>query len=759
MLSDSSGNYSFKNISEGAYLITVSFAGMETQFTKRIEIHRRENGVNNEAIYLRYKNVNLKDVTVTVKKPMIEQKADRMVINVKNSITDAGGTALEVLGKSPGVTVDRQTNSIAINGKSGVSVMINGKLTYMPADALVQFLSGIPAGNIERIELVTMPPAKYDASGNGGYINIVLINNPFTGLNGSYFLTAGYGKRELGAAGMNFNYRSSRINLFGNYSFDHSHTIQTSTAFTQFTREGNTITNNTFSNRDAIQQVQNARIGVDCQLNPSTIIGALLSGYNSRWSMIAYNGATISKNGAPDTTISFVDNPEINLWQNIMANINFQHSFEPHKVLYIDANYIYYKDNNPNTYSADYYDHSKDFLFHEDIRGTKLTPIYFRVLSADYSAPFSEKITMESGAKISFSKFNNDVTVEKLTQGVWIPDTGLSANYLLNEDIGAVYTSFTMNVNNKIILTAGLRYEYTNSNLGTAKTPNIVERQYGELFPTFYISDKFSKDNSISFSYNRRITRPAFNDLAPFTIFFDPKTFYSGNPALQPAIANTLQVGYGFKNYSITISFTDEANAIDNFYFQPQRVDTVSGIVYLSSRNFNYQQYLTAGFSLPFNVTKWWSMQNNISLNWRKISTSFDKAPVLLQYFDYSLNSTQRFILPWDFSVELTGLYSSATYLGTAKREPFYQLDAGLQKKFPNNRDILRFAANDILNSGADYRFGETLPVSGVIVNRNFNFQLVAYRLTFTHSFGNSTLKGKRERTTGAEDELRRVHN
>ena len=134
--------------------------------------------------------VKLQDVKVEAKKPMFEQKIDRMVINVKNSITDAGGTALDVLYKSPGVTVNMQNNTIAINGKNGVVVMINGKISYMSMESLVQLLAGISASNIEKIELITTPPAKYDAEGNAGYINIVLINNPYQGANGSYFISA-----------------------------------------------------------------------------------------------------------------------------------------------------------------------------------------------------------------------------------------------------------------------------------------------------------------------------------------------------------------------------------------------------------------------------------------------------------------------------------------------------------------------------------------------------------------------------------------
>ena len=366
---------------------------------------------------------------------------------------------------------------------------------------------------------------------------------------------------------------------------------------------------------------------------------------------------------------------------------------------------------------------------------------------------------METGAKISFSRFNNDVSVEKLNQGLWVQDSSFSANYLLKENIAAAYTSFNLSLNSNFSITAGLRYEYTISNLGTLKMANIVDRKYAELFPTILISKKFNQNNGVSLSYSRRITRPSFNDLAPFTVFFDPKTFYSGNPALQPAIANTIQAGYNFKNYNFTISFTHEINTIDNFYFQTQKVDSVSGIVYLSARNFDYEQYLTAGFSLPFTVSSWWKMQNNLNGDWRRVSTAFGKIPLRWEYFAYNLNSTQYFSFPKDFSFEVTGFYSSASYLGTAKREPYFQLDAGLQKKLANKKDILRFSATDIFNSGGDYRFGEILPGTGAIVNRSFNFGLVAYRLTYTHNFGNNALKGKRDRATGAEDELKRVHN
>ena len=333
----------------------------------------------------------------------------------------------------------------------------------------------------------------------------------------------------------------------------------------------------------------------------------------------------------------------------------------------------------------------------------------------------------------------------------------LTANYLLNENIAAAYSSFTFNLNPKTTIKAGLRYEYTTSNLGSTQTANIVDRKYGELFPTFYISQKLNEDNSVNFSYSRRITRPTFNDLAPFTIFFDPKTFFTGNPALQPAIANSIQASYLVKKLIFSISYTNEKNTIEGF--QTQRIDTITNMLYLTARNFNSEQFATASFSLPIVVTKHWNMQNNINIDWRQINTSYNNLPVRITVFDYNINTTQRFTLPKDFTFEVTGFYYSTGYWGTSKTDPIYQVDAGIQKKFKNNKDILRFTANDMFNSGTTFKYVEKLPISGTYISGSFNFGMLAYKLTFTHNFGNNTLKEKRNRLTHAEDELNRVRN
>lgn len=756
VISDENGKYEFYDIKVGKYIIAATFTGMNEVYSPLLEILPGEKSIDAGELILNNTPVKLIEITVPVTKPIFEQKIDRIVINVKNSIIDLGGTALDILQKTPGVTVNRQDNSISVNGKSGVVVMINGKISYMPMDALVQFLSGINAANIEKIELITTPPAKYDAAGNAGFINIVLVNNPNQGVNGSYFLSGGYGKRELYSAGGNINYRTERVNLFGSYNFNHEHIIQTGKGFSQEINGADIITNNSFSKRDVIRQVHNIRLGIDYQLDSTNVIGALVSGYNTHSALTANNGATEASNNVLDTTISTI-NTATNRWQNLLANINFQHTFRPGKALYLDANYIYYRNDNPNEYANQYYKGSDQYLFTQDIQSAKATPIIFQVYAIDYTTPFGKNINMETGAKLSLSRLKNNVNVQTMQGGNWISDPNLSADYLLNENIASAYASFNINLNSKTTLKTGLRYEFTKTNLSTTSTPNLINRNYGNLFPTFFLSRQINDDNSINFSYSLRITRPTYNDLAPFTIFYDPKRLFTGNPTLKPATANNLQVSYIFKSYIFSLSYTYENNTIEPF--QTEKIDPITNIVYTSVENFTYEQFVTANLLLPFSITKWWSIENNVNVNWKQLNTIYSNGPFRLQAFDMDINSTQHFILARNLSMELTGFYSTASYIGTQRLQPIYQVDAGLQKKFSNTKDALRFSANDIFNTGTDYRLTENLPIPNTFIKGSLNYGRVAFKLNWTHNFGKKELKVKRNRSTGAEEELRRVHD
>ncbi|MGC4100763.1 outer membrane beta-barrel protein [Ferruginibacter sp.] len=744
-----SGNFMLDNIPPGQYLLSISFAGFKTFYKNSIGISNKD--VDAGSCKLVKDAVELSAVTTVSRKPMFEQKIDRMVINVKNSITSAGGTALEVLEKSPGVMVNRQTNAISMNGKDGVVVMINGKISRMPADAVIQMLSGMNASNIERIELITTPPANFDAEGNAGFINIVLVSNPNKGLNGSYSLTMGYGNGYSPAGAVNFNYRNKKINLFGDYAFTWQNPEQDWNFFHRLSNQGVITDNNTDTRRHTQTGEHIAHLGLDIQLSPKTIIGGIIGGYDSKWTMTANNTLSVVKNNVPDTSV-YIVNEELNQWKHFMANINFSHQIKEGENITADLDYLYYKDNNPNTYTNQYFNGNGTALGQEYTRSSKLTPFTIWVGKVDYNKKINEKLHAEAGVKLALSEFTNDVAVETLKQSNWVADSSLTSKYSLKEDIAAAYTAFSITASAKTSIKLGLRYEYTSSNLGSIKQKNIIDRKYGRFFPSIFVTQKVDDNNSFNFSYSRRITRPTFRDMAPFVIFIDPYTFFSGNSGLQPAFSNVFKVDYMLKSFVFSVSYTKENETIANF--QP-KISKDNKQIY-AAENLDNIKTLNLSISLPFTVTKWWNMQNNLQGTWQQLNAVYDKGPFRVEQKNFGFNSSQNFTLPRNYSMELSGFYQSKGLFGAAVTKSMALVNFGVQKKFKDNKSKLRAAVDNIFN-GYKLRAVTDIPSENVYNTVYLTFSFRTYKLTYTYNFGNNKLKDKRNRGTASDEEQGRV--
>ncbi|MEP7372096.1 MAG: TonB-dependent receptor [Chitinophagaceae bacterium] len=745
------GTFSFENVKAGPYLLMISSIGFSNEYLPSILITPAQNDLALNVIQLREEAVELQQVSVQSRRPLLEQKIDRLVINVKNSITSAGSTALDVLERSPGVIVNRQANSISMSGKEGVMVMINGKINYMPVSALVQMLSGMNAGNIDRIELITTPPANLDAQGNAGYINIVLITNPDFGFSGTFSATMGYGDGAAPATNINFNYRKNKVNLFGDYSFSMDKRKPFFSNYRRVLDQGDIKEAYTETDRFPTRQNHNARLGLDYQLSKRTIIGVLASAYINRYQMHESVNNDNYKNLQPDTLV-ITNNNEINNWRHIMGNINLQHAINSGETISFDIDYLFYHNKQPFTYNNNYYNEQHQLLFTENVRTSKKTPIRFWVGKLDYTRKLSQKIAMEAGVKFTFSRFDNDVSVERSKTGNWQIDPDYTSNATLKENISAAYLAYNINPNGKTTLKLGLRYEYINSNLGTVTLKNIVDRHYGKLFPSFFISRKINDDQTINFSYVRRINRPTFNDMAPFIFFFDPNTFFSGNPALQPSISETVKTDFSFKKMLFSLSYSYDDNSIAIFQ---TRIDPKTNKQIIFSENLNYLQTVSTVLALPFNINKWWSMQNNIIGTWQQVSTTYNNVPLKVRLVNLNIRTTQNFQLPKNYSLELTAFYQSASIFGRYKIAPYGEVDLGLQKKFKHNNERLRLAATDIFST---FKFVWRTNTDAENFSKTIlQFSKATVSLTYSRSFGRNSVKATRTRTTGSADERGRV--
>lgn len=480
----------------------------------------------------------------------------------------------------------------------------------------------------------------------------------------------------------------------------------------------------------------------------------LLSAFERHYTQAEHNISKILTNGILDTTIHH-DNSELNNMYNYGINLNLQHDFNETNKLLLNADYIYYYQNQPVNYSSSYYDDEDKFVYSHMFKSGKKTPMHFWVFAGDYSGKLIKNVTIETGAKQTSSAFDNDVGFENLIQNVWVKDDSLSARYKLKEDYTAAYASFNVTVNTATEIKAGLRYEHTNSNLGTVITKNIVDRHYGNLFPSFFVTHKLSEKSTVDFSYSRRITRPTFNDLAPFTYYANANTLLTGNPSLQPSLSNNFKTDYTYKQYLFSLSYSIEENAITQF--QPH-TDSINNKLIMSAENLINQKTLSLVIAVPVTITKWWSMQVSPTGLWQQSNALYKGSKVSIEQANISVNANMRFTLPKNFSAEVTGQYQSAQLYGLYHVKPSGSLDVGIKKKLPRKLGSLTLNGTNILNTNI-VRFSTNLPEQNLVNNLEIRFFVPTVRLTYLLNFGNNELKQKRERTTGAEDESGRVRN
>lgn len=749
ILTNETGIYNFENITSGKYFIEVTSAGLQKGTSEAFETTGRQE-VNLQAIKLLSASKQLEEIRVHAKKPPFEQKIDRLVINVKNSITSSGATALEILERSPGVIVDWYSNTISMAGKQGVVIMINGKRSNMPPSAVIQMLSGMNAGGIDKIELLTTPPSNYDAEGGAGFINIVLAQDPSYGTTGTLALSGGYGKGETSSAQLTLQHRKGRVNLFGDYSFSRVNQQQVWYNYRKVLLNNHVYETSLNTDRDPTQRNHNIRLGFDYKAAKRTTLGGLLAAYDNRWSMEAVNTVSYLKNGKEDTSLS-IHNTEINRWRHLMSNVHVQHGLGNDSRLEVDMDYLFYANHNPTDYRNIFYNSNRHVVNEEKAQSRKHTPVTIRTVKADYFQKLGNRVQMEAGAKNTLSLFSNTISVAHLRKQQWQTDTALTAVYRLKENVAAGYALLNMTLQDNVTVKAGLRYEYTYSNLQSNKQKNIVNRQYGNFFPSFFLNYKPGVGQNLAFSYSRRINRPGFNDMAPFVIFLDPTTYFSGNPALQPSITDAVKTDYSFRRMMVSLSYSHEANAIASWQ---SRVDSLNK-QFIAAENFKSINTVSATATLPVTVNKVWSMQNSMLGMLQQVNTEY-KSAVQLNRPSFQLNTSQTLQFGKGIAMELSGYYRSKTLTGTYVMKPRGIVNFGIQKKVNKGNGTLGITVNDIFVTN-QWRSYIDLPEQNLLVKTDYLMSQRTFRINYTLKFGKAELKPAPRRLTGSEEEQRRM--
>ncbi|MCM4155331.1 outer membrane beta-barrel family protein [Gramella sp. AN32] len=744
---DEEGTFELKLDKDFNGFLRVSSLGYETREIKVVS------GKNNYNFQLPVAMNQLEDVTVSFRQQLFEKRPDRLIVNVQNTVSAAGGTALEILEKSPGVGIDRQNSGISLNGKQGVQVLINGKLSRLPASAVIQMLNGMSSENIENIELITNPPAKYEASG-AALININLLENEFSGTNGSYGGHLAYND-DMGY-GLNFslNNRAGKWNSFINYNSSLSQNKNEWYSLNRLNTNGEILINEALLDRHASQFNHNLRLGTSYSLNDRTDLNVLLAGFNNKWKTNDTNRGLIEI--TRDSTLSFTgDIDEKNHWKHGMVGLGMDHRFSDRSDLTVYVDVLLYDNDQPAIFDIGFLNLQSRNTFKDIIETRKNTEISILVGKVDYSVNLSEKLKLETGAKSSLSEFENDFQVAQSGDVLQGDLEGLSAFLILDEDVYAGYISSEFNPNEKWNFAAGIRYEHTLTELGPPGEALIVDRDYGNIFPNFTANRKIGEDGNLSFSYGRRIARPTFNDLAPFAFFQNPQTLFSGNSNLLPAIIDNLEISFQPAKWWVSLSYSHTKDFIAAF--QPE-LDEETGTQLFRAANLEYLRSYGGQVYLPIKVGDWLDFQNTISLFNIEINPYGNGNEDLFKNLNFGYQGSATFFMPNDLSFEVNANYqSNPSWWGLTDLQPLYRFDLGIKKKLGENGGTLSLVGTDVLNT---YKWEWQNPDEA---GTDFDFEgyyhlgLQGIRLNYTRNFGNRRLKDVTI-DSGSDEEQGRVN-
>jgi iron complex outermembrane recepter protein len=756
-ITDEAGAFSIQHQTDDAYLLQFSTVGFETLNLGPLTLGP---GVSESLgeIVLKTSNLQLADVVVEAEKPLFQQDMGQTIVNVASSLLSKGSSALQVLERSPGVQIDRRDNQIMFNGKNGVLVMINGKPMRVSVSQVVQMLNGMSANNIEKIELLTSPPAGFDAEGSAGIINIVLKKGEGIGTHGTVSATAGYGWAEKATASADWSHGTGRSNFFGNYAFSHDNTHSSwfATGSQDMPALGGPLDVDFLSTTNRLDNNHLISIGFDTQLN-NTIMAGNLAYNNSRSTAETVNEATylLLPDSLTQMTLTAVGR---NNWQSLMADAFVEQRLGENDKISFETDILNYWNDAPIDASAAFYDSlGKEVIpeasaFSSQQQGRSKTPIEVRVARLDYQRSINATLQLDAGIKgtYTFNTSNSSITTVKDTSS---PDSVHLFNSVdMNEYIGASYADLRWTPSDQNTLHAGVRYEYSHTGIDADRDENQVRRKISKLFPSVQYSRQVGEHTSLEMSFNKRIARPSYNDLASSLRYNDPTSVFTGNPALRPTITTNLKFGVTHKGYLLSALLSHDNFPIARFQLlENQQRD----LMYVQPVNMISQDNLILQLHTPIDLTPWWHINLNLLGGWRRFKLEHTQEQLEKVYPFVTVSGSQTFELPRQFHIELSGWYNSVSYDGSKKLGGFGMANLGVAKTF-ENKSSLQLSVTDLLQSMTVYTlFGsitrEAYDLTSTVKSRSETAWNRIIKVTYTCSFGQDGNSNRRTNRAGEE--------
>jgi hypothetical protein len=744
------GDFKFISIPAGAYMLLVSHTGYQKQY---VPVNVSDD-VTVSPIKLAVAQAVLRDVTVTAKRQLIEQKFDKVIFNVNGNITAAGNNALELLAKAPGVQVDHN-GAISLGGRPGVLVLIDGKRTHLSESDLAAYLRGLPAGSIDRIELISNPSAQYEAEGTSGIIDIRLKKDNRHGYNGSVNAAYLLGSASSGNGSVNFNYRQKKLNIFGNLSknYDDVNGRQEGERrfFTNSGADNGSIL--TFNKRDFRFNSNNLRVGADYYVDKKTVIGMVVMGVINN---VRADYRNRTENYYPGDSTDFALDNSLNITRrkNAAFNFNVRRTVDTSgREWTFDVDYAPYRNKDDIKLTADFYNkESVPNRPYYELTGDLTGRLDVFSSRFDYQLPKVMKGTLQLGVRSSMVNSDNNLVFTDRSTGVPVIDSGKTNHFIYRENINAAYANYQLR-QQKLSLQLGLRVENTNGRGTQQATGQKIERSYTQLFPNVYAGYDVTKNYTMGLSVARRIDRPSYGQLNPFRFYGSPFGYSEGNAYLNPQRTFVVELTNTFhRRYIARFSYSRTSDIIGLVWGVDPVDNRISAQrpVNLESATF-YRLTVTA----PVTIRNWFSSFNNLigiysTYKGEAFNTTLDRS---LPTFYLSSNNT--FNLSKTLTFEMNLWYRTAMLQGGyQKMRPASALTLGAGKRILQGRGNLRLNVSDIFWSNLG---------NGVTDLDNYQLTIRQWNetrratLSFSWNFGKSTVQSARNRTSSAEEERSRA--
>lgn len=753
-LADATGDYLFENLKKGEYKLSITMVGHTSYKSELIQLDQDK---TLPTITLQPGGTMLKEVSVTSQKALIEHQIDRTVVNVDALISNAGSTAMDVLEKSPGVIVE-QGGTISLKGKNNVQIFIDGKPTYLSGTDLENYLRSLPASTIDQVELMTNPPAKYDAAGNGGVINIKTKKSKVKGFNGGINLSYQQGIYGRTNNSFNFNYRNNKFNLFGNLGYSTGNNYNDLDINRHFLNNDGSIASN-FLQNSFIRRTSknyNVKIGLDYYASDKTTFGIGFTGLTNPGNVRTINVSKLSNAAnVPDSTI-IANNKEHSNFKNGSINLNYRHQYnKTGRELTADLDYLNYSTNNNQSFNNTSYLPDGTITNNDMLTGNLPASIHIYSAKTDYTHPLNDGVKLAAGLKTSYTKTDNIADYFYTINNTTTPDYGKTNHFIYKEQISSGYINANKDWK-RLSVQAGLRFENTTSDghqLGNIQKPDSVfKRNYNGLFPTVYVQYKLDTagNQTISLNYGRRIDRPYYEDLNPFLSPLDKFTYYTGNPFLKPSYTNNIELAHTWKNITTTLSYSKTKDDVN------ETIEIVNGIYY--SRPGNLGNTVVKGISVDasFDPAKWFNFHLFANLVNIHTISDFYSGTLNTQGTYYFIRPILQFKLPKDWTVQLDGNYQSMVTSAQFLAGKRGRVNTAISKKLSAST-TLKLVVNDVfrtyVNSGVINNLANTRADYHNIGDSRTGVLSLSYR------FGKAVSGLRKHDANGAESEQNRVKN